>query len=195
MTVSRWWFHMIVATVIGSNTVSIVMEADTDNPEKFYWFEQACGGVGARILVVAGFVFDKVIKVRRHGFDGFGGLSKGAIFVSNPERPTHFSGSAEFHLRPASCSTSWSCCAASACGRGSSFAVRGARCELPLSRTARPMPRANMRPTSFVQPFARAFLPSQAQKVHPEEACHQRSDQLGVGPTSWRRRRQKGQQA
>ncbi|CAJ1375766.1 unnamed protein product [Effrenium voratum] len=40
--VEMWWFHMIVATVIGSNTVSIVMEADTDNPEKFYWFEQAC---------------------------------------------------------------------------------------------------------------------------------------------------------
>lgn len=28
--VETWWFHLIAATVIGSNTVTIVLEADSE---------------------------------------------------------------------------------------------------------------------------------------------------------------------
>eukprot|EP00438_Fugacium_kawagutii_P034701 Skav231172 [mRNA] locus=scaffold3252:323366:332022:- [translate_table: standard] len=39
--VETWWFHLIAATVIGSNTVTIVLEADSEvMTKKFYWFEQ-----------------------------------------------------------------------------------------------------------------------------------------------------------
>lgn len=39
--VETWWFHIIAATVIGSNTVTIVLEADSEAMvKKFYWCEQ-----------------------------------------------------------------------------------------------------------------------------------------------------------
>ena len=38
--VETWWFHLIAASVIGSNTVTIVLEADSEAmTKKFYWFE------------------------------------------------------------------------------------------------------------------------------------------------------------
>lgn len=43
--VESWWFHLLAASVICSNTVSIVLEADSTSEEllaKLYWVDQAC---------------------------------------------------------------------------------------------------------------------------------------------------------
>jgi len=40
--VESWWFHMVAAAVICSNTVSIVMEADSEElTKRLYWLDQA----------------------------------------------------------------------------------------------------------------------------------------------------------